>query len=137
MRRRTAIDDRGSPIDRTIWRLVGVAALLMPLNGLAAATSLYGVPEPPTPMPLPTAWLAIQDDMFGDAVLDTDDFRTGGAHLGLSLGGFVATVKATLFNRYEDPGALALLNESAKPVHGFVALENLHKSAAELEETNA
>ena len=54
-----------------------------------------------------------------------------------SLGGFVATVKATLFNKYEDPGALELLNESAKPVHGFVALENLHKSAAELEETNA
>ena len=54
-----------------------------------------------------------------------------------SLGGFMATVKATLFNSYKDPGALALLNESAKPVHGFVALENLHKSAAELEETNA
>jgi hopanoid biosynthesis associated radical SAM protein HpnH len=54
-----------------------------------------------------------------------------------SLGGFFATVRATLFTKYDDPGALALLNEPVKAVHGFVALENLHKSAAELEETNA
>jgi hypothetical protein len=97
MRYCTAIDDRGIPFDRAFWRLAGLAALLMPLNGLAAATSLYGVPEPPTPAPLPTAWLAIQDDMFGDAVLNTDDFRTGGAHVGLSLGGFVAIFDDSAF----------------------------------------
>ncbi|MCU1287336.1 MAG: Radical protein required for addition of adenosine to hopane skeleton, HpnH [Acidobacteriales bacterium] len=54
-----------------------------------------------------------------------------------SLGGFFDTVRATLFNTYKDAGALELLNEPAKAVHGFVGVEQLHKSAAELEETNA
>src|SRR3954462_6217731 len=40
-----------------------------------------------------------------------------------SIGGFMATVRATIFTKYDDPGALALLNEPVKAVHGFVALE--------------
>ncbi len=85
---------------RGTWPLIGLAMLLAQLipNGeLAAATSLYGVPEPPTPAPLPTAWLAVQDDLFGDAVLNTDDFRTGGGHLGLAIAGFVATFDDSAF----------------------------------------
>ncbi len=34
-----------------------------------------------------------------------------------SLSGFLATVRATLFSRYSDPGALAMLEESEKPAH--------------------
>src|SRR5213082_1002652 len=34
-----------------------------------------------------------------------------------SLRGFVDTVKATLFNRYEDPGATRLLDEMSSPEH--------------------
>jgi hypothetical protein len=64
---------------------------------LAAATSLYGVPEPPTPAPLPSAWLAVQDDMFGDAIINTDDFRTGGAHAGLAVDRVVLTVDDSAF----------------------------------------
>jgi hopanoid biosynthesis associated radical SAM protein HpnH len=36
-----------------------------------------------------------------------------------SLRGFAATVRATLFNRYKDDYATALLNEQVKPVHAY------------------
>jgi hypothetical protein len=32
--------------------------------------------------------------------------------------GFAETAMATLFSKYEDRGAIDLLNEPAKPVHG-------------------
>jgi hopanoid biosynthesis associated radical SAM protein HpnH len=40
-----------------------------------------------------------------------------------SLSGFLATVKATLFSRYPDPGALKLLDEEVKPVRPLVQIE--------------
>jgi hopanoid biosynthesis associated radical SAM protein HpnH len=53
-----------------------------------------------------------------------------------SLKGFAATVKATLFTRNADEGALELLNEPVTPVHSYnplVQIENSNK----LEETRA
>jgi hypothetical protein len=49
-----------------------------------------------------------------------------------SLRGFVDTVKATLFSRYDDPGALRLLDEMTSPEHAgpLVQIE-----AQSLEET--
>jgi hypothetical protein len=50
-----------------------------------------------------------------------------------SFRGFVDTVKATLFNRYEDPGALRLLDEiSSQHVNPLVQIET-----QSLEETRA
>jgi hypothetical protein len=50
-----------------------------------------------------------------------------------SLRGFVDTVKATLFNRYEDPGATRLLDEmSSEAVGPLVQIET-----GSLEETRA
>jgi hypothetical protein len=82
---------------RPWWWMVGMALLVSSGDELAAAASIYGIPEPPTPAPLPTAWLAVQDDLFGDAILNTDDFRTGGAHIGLSIDGFVAIFDDSAF----------------------------------------
>jgi len=51
-----------------------------------------------------------------------------------SLRGFMDTVKATLFNRYDDPGATRLLDEMSSPEHAgpLVQIE-----AGSLEETRA
>jgi len=51
-----------------------------------------------------------------------------------SIGGFVATVKGTLFTRYRDEGALQLLDEPAEPAH---ALVQIAASSETLEETRA
>jgi hopanoid biosynthesis associated radical SAM protein HpnH len=54
-----------------------------------------------------------------------------------SLGGFFDTVRATLFSRYDDPGALALLNEPVKPVHAHEPLVQISRPAQAMEETSA
>jgi hopanoid biosynthesis associated radical SAM protein HpnH len=54
-----------------------------------------------------------------------------------SLGGFLDTVRATLFSRYDDPGALALLDEPVKPVHAHVPLVQISKASQAMEETSA
>ena len=75
-------------------------ALMALSNPLHAAVSIPSVPEPPTPAPTPDGWFAFQDDLFGDAILDTDDFRTGGVHAGVRLGRFLVAVDASeLTNR--------------------------------------
>lgn len=43
--------------------------------------SIAGQPQPPTPGPMPTVWGSFQDDLLGDAVLNADDYRTGGLRL--------------------------------------------------------
>ena len=45
-----------------------------------------------------------------------------------SLRGFLDTVRATLFSRYPDRDALALLDEPVKPVHAFNPLVQLGAS---------
>ncbi len=47
-----------------------------------------------------------------------------------SLKGFFALAKSTLFNRYKDEDAKALLNEPHKPVHSYTPLVNI-KAAGE------
>jgi hypothetical protein len=51
-----------------------------------------------------------------------------------SLGGFLATVKATLFSRYRDKEALRMLDEPSAPVHPLVQIsqttESLHETRA-------
>ena len=47
-----------------------------------------------------------------------------------SLGGFLATVKATLFSRYPDEGALRLLDEEPAP-HSLVQIENSNQELVE------
>jgi len=48
-----------------------------------------------------------------------------------SLRGFAATVRAALFNRYPDGGALRLLEEETRPVHSFNPLVQIEASPAE------
>ncbi len=112
---------------RSGWsaRWIAGIALLAPGGGeLAAATSLYGVPEPPTPAPLPTAWVAIQDDLFGDAVLNNDDDRTGGGHIGLSLAGFVATVDDSAFTSRGNQGQPAGRTDELTYTIGYALIES-------------
>jgi hypothetical protein len=50
-----------------------------------------------------------------------------------SLGGFLATVKGTLFSRYRDDEALQLLEEPQAAVHPLVQIavpESLHETRA-------
>jgi len=51
-----------------------------------------------------------------------------------SLGGFLATVKATLFTRYRDEEALRLLDEPETPVHPLIQIAPTSES---LQETRA
>jgi hopanoid biosynthesis associated radical SAM protein HpnH len=52
-----------------------------------------------------------------------------------SLRGFLGMAKASLFRKYSDRGALALLNEPMKPVHAMNPLVQIATSSRELEET--
>jgi hopanoid biosynthesis associated radical SAM protein HpnH len=54
-----------------------------------------------------------------------------------SLSGFWATVKATFATKYEDDGALKLLNEFSAPVHSPNPLVHIGSGSTELEETRA
>jgi hypothetical protein len=51
-----------------------------------------------------------------------------------SLGGFLATVKATVFTRYKDEDALKMLDEPPTPVHPLIQIASSHES---LQETGA
>jgi hopanoid biosynthesis associated radical SAM protein HpnH len=53
------------------------------------------------------------------------------------LRGLWATVKASLSTRYDDPEALAMLNEPAQPVHSYNPLVQIDSSKSQLEETRA
>jgi hopanoid biosynthesis associated radical SAM protein HpnH len=53
-----------------------------------------------------------------------------------SLRGFLAMVRASLFNKgYKDEGALRLLDEPARPVHSYNPLVQIAANAGHLEET--
>jgi hopanoid biosynthesis associated radical SAM protein HpnH len=54
-----------------------------------------------------------------------------------SLRGFIALVRATLFDAYPDEGARRLLDEPARPVHSYNPLVQITESASNLEETRA
>jgi hopanoid biosynthesis associated radical SAM protein HpnH len=54
-----------------------------------------------------------------------------------SLGGFLATVKGTLFTRYRDPEALQMLREPVKPVHAPAGLVQLSVETESREEVEA
>ena len=54
-------------------------------------------------------------------------------HIFSSLSGVWGAAKATFFGRYEDPAALRLLDEPARPVHSYNPLIQI--GAAEAEET--
>jgi hypothetical protein len=53
-----------------------------------------------------------------------------------SLGGFVATVKATLSTRYRDEEALRLLEEPAEALHPLIHIASANKSNRSFEETH-
>jgi hypothetical protein len=52
-----------------------------------------------------------------------------------SLGGFLATVKATLFSRYSDQAALRMLDEPEAAVHPLVQISPTSNSS-HLQETS-
>ncbi len=54
-----------------------------------------------------------------------------------SLGGFLATVKATLSTRYRDEEALRLLEEPAEAPHPLIHIAGANESNASFEETRA
>ncbi|HEY2459857.1 MAG TPA: adenosyl-hopene transferase HpnH [Candidatus Acidoferrum sp.] len=58
-------------------------------------------------------------------------------HTFSGLRGLWATAKAALTTKYEDPDALVMLNESAKPVHAFNPLVQINTNESKLEETRA
>ncbi len=78
-----------------------LAPLLLPTSAWAA---IAGLPEPPTPRELPQHWVAFNDDMLGDAILDTDDYRTGNVNAGLTIGDLVIAGDYSAFTRRHDPG---------------------------------
>jgi hypothetical protein len=53
-----------------------------------------------------------------------------------SLGGFLATVRGTLFSKYKSAEALAALNEPMKPVHAPAGLVQLTANQHAREEAN-
>jgi len=54
-----------------------------------------------------------------------------------SLGGFLATVRATFSSKYDDPEAEAMLKEHIRPVHSYNPLVQIAGSSEQLEETRA
>jgi hopanoid biosynthesis associated radical SAM protein HpnH len=58
-------------------------------------------------------------------------------HTFSSLRGLWATLKAELTTSYDDPDALAMLNEPAKPVHSYNPLVQIESSKSQMEETRA
>ena len=57
-------------------------------------------------------------------------------HTFSGLSGLLATAKATLFGKYQDPDAEALLNEPVKPIHSYNPLVQI-ETPKNLEETRA
>jgi hypothetical protein len=51
--------------------------------------------------------------------------------------GFLATVKATFFSKYQDSEALRMLDEQVKPVHAPAGLVQLHVKSETREEVEA
>jgi hypothetical protein len=68
-----------------------------------AWAAIAGLPEPPTPRELPLLWFAVNDDLLGDAILDTDDYRTGNGNFGLCLGDLVVAGDYSAFTHRIDP----------------------------------
>ena len=58
-------------------------------------------------------------------------------HTFSGLRGLWAATKATFSGQYNDPDALALLNEPAKPVHAYNPLVQINSAKTQLEETRA
>ena len=58
-------------------------------------------------------------------------------HTFSGLRGLWATIKSSLSTKYDDPDALALLNEPVKPVHAFNPLTQIETTKSQLEETRA
>jgi len=58
-------------------------------------------------------------------------------HTFSGLRGVLATIKTTLAGGYQDPDALALLNEPVKPVHSFNPLVQIDTAKGQFEETRA
>jgi hopanoid biosynthesis associated radical SAM protein HpnH len=58
-------------------------------------------------------------------------------HTFSSLRGFWDTMRATLFNRYQDPAALKLLDEPVRPLHAFNPLIQIEKAQIESAQTHA
>jgi hypothetical protein len=58
-------------------------------------------------------------------------------HTFSGLGGLWAAMKATFRVKYEDPDALDLLHEPAKPVHSYNPLIQIDKAKSQFEETRA
>ena len=50
---------------------------------------------------------------------------------------FLQVVRATLFSRYQDEGALKLLDEPVHPMHSYKPLVQISESPSHLEETRA
>jgi hypothetical protein len=90
------------PRPSAAWCLRGAALALCCLRGSAWA-AIAGLPEPPTPRDLPQLWFAFNDDMLGDAILDTDDYRTGNANFGFSLDEVVVAGDYSAFTHRLDP----------------------------------
>ncbi|GAC1621099.1 MAG: adenosyl-hopene transferase HpnH [Candidatus Acidiferrum sp.] len=59
------------------------------------------------------------------------DYTFGG------LRGLWATMKATFSSTYADPDALAMLNETSKPVHSYNPLVQIDANKSQMEETRA
>jgi hypothetical protein len=97
---------------------------------LVAAASLYGIPQPPTPAPLPAAWFAAQNDVFGDAILNTDDFRTGGVHAGISSHGFVLAIDDSAFTSRGADGLPRGRTDELKGTLGYALIQDESPTAA-------
>lgn len=73
--------------------------------GAHAPAAIAGLPEAPTPGPLPTYWLSVSNDNLGDGVLNRDDFRTGAISMGASWGHWTAAADSSVFTNRFRAGA--------------------------------
>src|SRR5947207_3601763 len=58
-------------------------------------------------------------------------------HTFSGLRGLLATIRAELSTKYDDPDALAMLNEPVKPVHSYNTLAQIKADKSQLAETRA
>lgn len=80
---------------RSCLRLLGAWLGAAP----CAVAAIAGLPEAPTPRALPAFWIAVNDDLFGDAIADNDDFRTGNLNFGATYGLLALSADYSVFTR--------------------------------------
>ena len=116
---------RWNPLSESLSNCRRMTALLILTSPAGAVVSLAGVPQPPTPAPIANAWIGLQNDFFGDAILNSNDFRTGGGHVGIDVDRVVLAVDASsLTNRGTHNGLPPSRSDELTYTVGYAVLNH-------------